>query len=373
MWSGSLNKFVSNRQTDGLSFEADKAPYYVNKKGDDYVVVNKDGEVKGTHPTKAKADAQERAMYANIPDAADKAEKAHGKPRPKTKSSAWDPTVSNRLESLYNRGFEFEGALECPACPETFFNETERLSHMASHREASTWDQHGQVADYFTKRKPGPYAEHEDAPPDVLKRLDPDEYDAWQSSRHKTKTSAQAAPKRGPLQRIRQVVAERNPTKKPCPYCGKLIDVKRMAHHIEEDHPHQAVPLDVEGEGKKEKGHKHEGAAPSPTGLTGESDPQDDTPDLDTQNQDPSLNRQAAIEKMAMDLYEANPGLSEPQRIHIASETLRRFPGLVSQARGGADYVDGETLSGCPQCGREALNAQTGTCHNCGYVQKPGA
>ena len=45
-------------------------PYSVRKRGKKYVVVNKDtGKVKGTHPSKAKANRQLRALYANVPDA----------------------------------------------------------------------------------------------------------------------------------------------------------------------------------------------------------------------------------------------------------------------------------------------------------------
>ena len=41
-------------------------PYAVRKRGSKYVVVNKDtGRVLGTHPTKAKAQAQLRAVYSH--------------------------------------------------------------------------------------------------------------------------------------------------------------------------------------------------------------------------------------------------------------------------------------------------------------------
>jgi hypothetical protein len=83
---------------------------------------------------------------------------------------------------------------------------------------------------------------------------------------------------------------------------------------------------------------------------------------------------QNAVLKISQDLYMANPGLTESQRIHIAAETVRRFPGLVTTARGGADYlpVGEEELTECPQCGKEALNTDIGVCHNCGYGEKPG-
>ena len=48
-------------------------PYRVGGKGTNgckgYPVVKEDGEVVGCHPTRARADAQLQALYANVPDA----------------------------------------------------------------------------------------------------------------------------------------------------------------------------------------------------------------------------------------------------------------------------------------------------------------
>jgi len=44
-------------------------PYSVRKRGTKYVVVSDAGKVKGTHTSKAKANRQLRALYANVPDA----------------------------------------------------------------------------------------------------------------------------------------------------------------------------------------------------------------------------------------------------------------------------------------------------------------
>ena len=48
-------------------------PYHVGGKGTNgckgYPVVKEGGEVVGCHPTRAKADAQLQALYANVPDA----------------------------------------------------------------------------------------------------------------------------------------------------------------------------------------------------------------------------------------------------------------------------------------------------------------
>jgi hypothetical protein len=59
-------------------FLADKAPYYIREEGGSFKVVNRDGEVKGTFPSKEKARQQQKALYVNVPDASDKAEKVHG-------------------------------------------------------------------------------------------------------------------------------------------------------------------------------------------------------------------------------------------------------------------------------------------------------
>ena len=44
-------------------------PYDVIRRGDSWVVIGKDGKVHGKHPTRQKALAQQRALYANVPDA----------------------------------------------------------------------------------------------------------------------------------------------------------------------------------------------------------------------------------------------------------------------------------------------------------------
>lgn len=44
-------------------------PYHIERSGSQYAVVNENGKTVGTHPTKSKAAAQVRALYANVPDA----------------------------------------------------------------------------------------------------------------------------------------------------------------------------------------------------------------------------------------------------------------------------------------------------------------
>jgi len=44
-------------------------PYHIERSGSQYDVVDDNGKTVGTHPTKGKAVAQVRALYANVPDA----------------------------------------------------------------------------------------------------------------------------------------------------------------------------------------------------------------------------------------------------------------------------------------------------------------
>ena len=44
-------------------------PYHIERSGSQYAVVDDKGKTVGTHPTKGKAAAQVRALYANVPDA----------------------------------------------------------------------------------------------------------------------------------------------------------------------------------------------------------------------------------------------------------------------------------------------------------------
>lgn len=44
-------------------------PYHIEREGSQYAVVDDKGKTVGKHPTKGKAAAQVRALYANVPDA----------------------------------------------------------------------------------------------------------------------------------------------------------------------------------------------------------------------------------------------------------------------------------------------------------------
>jgi hypothetical protein len=53
-------------------------PYYVRQQGGKHVVVNAIGDVKGTFDTKEQARQQQKALYAAVPGAAEKARQEHG-------------------------------------------------------------------------------------------------------------------------------------------------------------------------------------------------------------------------------------------------------------------------------------------------------
>ena len=44
-------------------------PYNIRQQGSRYAVVDDDGKVVGRHSTRAAAERQRRALYANVPDA----------------------------------------------------------------------------------------------------------------------------------------------------------------------------------------------------------------------------------------------------------------------------------------------------------------
>lgn len=78
--------------------------------------------------------------------------------------------------------------------------------------------------------------------------------------------------------------------------------------------------------------------------------------------------RQRKIDAIADDLRYANPGVTASQAISLATQTVDRYPYLVVEARGGADYIPNQMLTKCPQCKKRAFSTDSGTCHNCGFV-----
>ena len=62
----------------GARHTADEhAPYYIRERDGGYDVVNRDGVSKGHHQTRGEAREQQKALYANVPGAAEEAEKRH--------------------------------------------------------------------------------------------------------------------------------------------------------------------------------------------------------------------------------------------------------------------------------------------------------
>lgn len=83
----------------------------------------------------------------------------------------------------------------------------------------------------------------------------------------------------------------------------------------------------------------------------------------------------AARVAVADTILAANPTLSDEDALHLAAKTIERYPHLVHEAYGGADYPfdDGDRAYGaCSQCGVPAFDSRTGHCHHCGYVSVNG-
>lgn len=65
----SLNPDVSRKTAET------NPPYYIKQQGSQWTVVNSNGDVKGTFDTKDEARQQQKALYANVPGASEKAER----------------------------------------------------------------------------------------------------------------------------------------------------------------------------------------------------------------------------------------------------------------------------------------------------------
>lgn len=316
----------------------------------------------GTGRSKKKKVANVQAQAARTPA-----------PSPEDVEEARQIARQPRGDSLRVRA-EYEGGLPCTHgdCDATFFTLGERVAHLAQ--------THGEQA------KPAP------------------------------------RPRRRLLPR-RQAANEKN-LKKKCPVCGKEIPVSEMAHHMKAEHPHQAVSPDDQEKGEEAEAKEHEtkerkeqhrpaekrkkeGAAmDNPFSTSGGGNPftpDDDSranvpatmqpdgsnlpsagtpfsttngPGTDAMSQMDDLNlptnmRTSALKvaSIVADLKYLNPGISDVDAHRLATATLQRYPGLEKEALGGADYVDGESLTDCPQCGKRAFSSASGHCHNCGYIQ----
>lgn len=106
------------------------APYYVKKRKNKYVVVNRDGEVKGTHDTRQEALDQQAALYVNVPGAKDEAEKRH-KDKPKKKSSR---DIAEQIAGLttYLSGDEYRDVRAHLAAAARALPVDDDLGHVAS-------------------------------------------------------------------------------------------------------------------------------------------------------------------------------------------------------------------------------------------------
>lgn len=145
---------------------------------------------------------------------------------------------------------------------------------------------------------------------------------------------------------------------------------------MKKEHPHEVIkPEDEErardhAKEKEEKGkEKKEGALDD---IQVDDSDENTSPMEDMNlpdNLNPKTSRLEVIQTIALDLKYANPGLTEPQAIHLATQTVDRYPHLLVEARGGADYVDGEVLTNCTQCGKDTFSEGSHHCHNCGFVK----
>lgn len=82
----------------------------------------------------------------------------------------------------------------------------------------------------------------------------------------------------------------------------------------------------------------------------------------------------AAKVAIAEKILSDNPEMTDEAALRLATSTINRFPHLVVEAYGGADYL-GDAYPGeggaasCYQCGKDAMDPRTGHCHFCGAVQ----
>lgn len=206
---------------------------------------------------------------------------------------------------------EYEGGLECRTCSWTGFTETQRNAHEASHNPTAR-------------------------PKSRVKRA---------------------------VSRI-LTAGDTSNILSTCPICGRQIPAHEMVNHMKREHPHEAPRMDDLQRSAAEATETTEpSSVPVVPTLPSTVDPSM-SPVQDMQTPENIM----AQAKIAADLAVLNPGLDPKRAMVLAAETLRRYPELAKQARGGADYIDGETLVACPQCGKDAYSDESSHCHNCGAV-----
>ena len=92
-------------------------------------------------------------------------------------------------------------------------------------------------------------------------------------------------------------------------------------------------------------------------------------------NMDPKA--AAKLPLIVADLRALNPGLSPKQAHLLAVDSMRRYPEMYREARGGDDWIEEpgierEKIVVCPQCNKEAFAVDSSHCHFCGYAAQPG-
>ena len=85
-------------------------PYYLREDGGQFKVVDNIGEVKGTFSTKEEARQQQKALYASVPGAKQKAEEDHGKPPSKAVESVGKPGSKEQRRNEHEGGLRRSAA-----------------------------------------------------------------------------------------------------------------------------------------------------------------------------------------------------------------------------------------------------------------------
>jgi ribosomal protein L37E len=278
-WSNAIEdhkKKTSSLQVTG------GAPFYVRRMGKEYAVVNKDGEVKGTHPDINTAKGQQKALYRANPRTKTAPPKGKGQPAQPSQAGA-SPSKGVSAPSVGG------GSMK-----------------------AAT------------------------AKPSRFKRL------------------------------LKAITGAETPLLEKCPICGEEIPVSVIKAHMANDH-HDVPRHTSSFENNPYKmDDKEVGMA---NGTDSGTNPQQNVSMPANMNPEPDsdTNKQASkIAEMAEGVLYSNPGLSEPQAIHLATRAYKL-------AMGGADYLKpgDEYLSKCSQCGKGGFNAMIGRCHSCGFVKTP--
>jgi hypothetical protein len=282
---GSLDKKASLQVTGG-------APFYVRRMGKEYAVVNKDGEVKGTHPDMNTAKGQQKALYRANPRTKTAPPKGKGQPAQPAQAGA-SPSKGVSAPSAGGGG-----SMKAATVKPSRFSRLLNMARKSPKEEREAYDEKEEEKEEAKewreeRREKSPAAEKEEKEEDKKKREEQTKYGSFT------------------------------------------------------DNPYE-----------QDSDKEDSGMSPGRTMNMPEN--MDPEPDNDT-------NKQASkIAEMAEGVLYSNPGLTEPQAIHLATRAYKL-------AMGGADYLKpgDEYLSKCSQCGKGGFNAIIGRCHSCGFVKIP--